>query len=104
MSVNKASKMLGVSCGGLSDTLNSPKWAERYARAREQRAATLAERAVDTIEDSTLDPADKRVRLDGYKWFAARLDPKRWSEKQQVEHTGADGGPLVVTWRSKDSS
>lgn len=100
MSVNRAAAALGVSVGHLCDTLNSAEYAERYARARELRAALLAERAMDVAADSSRDPQDRRVEVDTIKWFAARVDPKRWSESTRHEHTGAGGAPLSISWQT----
>jgi hypothetical protein len=31
------------------------------------------------------------------QWRAAKLAPKKYGEKIQAEHTGADGGPMQFT-------
>lgn len=95
-SLRTAAQKIGAAKSTLDDVLMKPQHAGRYARAREQRAATLAERALEVVENVELDPADKRVRLDAYKWFSARLDPQRWSEKQQHEISAPGGGPLQI--------
>jgi hypothetical protein len=43
-----------------------------------------------------------RLRVDTLKWAAARRAPKAWGDKQQVEVTGRDGGP--VAWRLENLS
>lgn len=77
---------------------------EQYARARELQA--------DALFDETLDIADQydtakdiltpdlinraKLRIDTRKWIAGKLRPKKYGEKIQQEHTGADGSPLQV--------
>lgn len=68
---------------------------EQYALARAAQADTYADEIVD-IADSEGDPAKARVRVDARKWVASKLKPKAYGDKVLAEHTGADGGPLVV--------
>jgi hypothetical protein len=35
-----------------------------------------------------------RLRVDARKWVAAKLRPKKYGDKQQLQHSGADGKPL----------
>lgn len=68
---------------------------EQYARARERQAHVMAEMAV---EDATTaaDAQLGRLAYDARKWFAGKLLPKVYGERQQHEHSGADGGALVI--------
>ncbi|NDD83405.1 hypothetical protein EBZ38_03870 [bacterium] len=75
--------------------------AERYARAREEQAVYMADTAgvigtqlVAKNPSYSVDPQAYRAYLDGVKWRASKLAPKTFGEKQQVEHTGKDGGPI----------
>jgi len=36
-----------------------------------------------------------KLKLDTYKWFAAKENPKKYGDKIQQEHTGKDGGELA---------
>jgi len=54
------------------------------------RANHLAEKAITTAERLDLDPQDKRVRVDTYKWAAGRLDPKRWGDRMQIPDDQAE--------------
>ena len=36
-------------------------------------------------EAGDIEPNAARVAIDGYKWTAARMAPKQWSEKRQLE-------------------
>lgn len=82
---------------------------EQYERAREAQADTLADELLDIADDGTndwmerYDDEDKkrgwvengealarsRLRVDTRKWVAAKLKPKKYGDKQQVEHSGA---------------
>lgn len=67
-------------------------FATKYARARVFQADLLEEDMAD-IEDRTLsgelDPAAARVVLGSKQWRAAKLAPKVYGDKQQIEHSGA---------------
>lgn len=69
-----------------------PTFAAKYAHAREAQA--------DYMDDKILTVADKitpetaaadRVRIDAYKWRASKLAPKRYGDKQILDHTSSDG-------------
>ncbi|NUB28535.1 hypothetical protein GAY30_27300 [Azospirillum brasilense] len=66
--------------------------ANQYARAREQQAHALADGIVDIAMDETAkaDPNLLRVRLDAAKWAAARILPKVYGDRIDVNqhHTG----------------
>lgn len=72
-----------------------PAFREAYARARLQQAQAVAENGflrAWNAKDAQLD----RLAFDAAKWMAAKLDPRNYSERVQNEHSGAEGGPLVV--------
>lgn len=69
-----------------------PAFAAQYARAREDQAHTLADEIV-AISDDEMDPQRARVRIDARKWYAGKLHGK-YSDRQQVEHSGPGGGPI----------
>ena len=75
---------------------DQPGFSDRYARAREEQADTLADDIVRIADDPKLDPNDKRVRVDARKWVAAKLKPKKYGEKLEL------GGDLGVTYRTSD--
>lgn len=60
-----------------------------YARAREEQADTLAEQALDVADNSTGDWARDRLRVDTRKWFASKMRPRVYGERQTVEHEGS---------------
>ena len=62
----------------------------QYTRAREVQAELLADEMVD-IADSATDSQSAnaaRVRVDTRKWIAAKLLPKKYGDKIEMEHSG----------------
>jgi hypothetical protein len=55
-----------------------------WQRAREQSADAFADKVVDVV-DGNGDPADKRVKMDAYRWIAAKRNPKQYSDKAQLD-------------------
>jgi hypothetical protein len=72
-----------------------PEFANNYARAREDQAEFIAEELIEITDNSELDPADKRIRVDARKWLASKYRPKVYGDKITQELTGAEGAPLV---------
>lgn len=73
-----------------------------YALAREAQAARLVEECVEISdqaqhEDNAAKVQAARLRVDTRKWVAARLAPREWGEKQQIEHSGAVGSYFLET-------
>lgn len=61
---------------------------EQYEEARAARALQFAERLlniVDQVETGMLTPQQASMMTKTLMWLAARLDPKKWSEKIQVD-------------------
>jgi hypothetical protein len=81
---------------------------KRHAEARQAQADYYVDqitriadepikRVVDQFGISRLDGAhvqQQRMRIDTRKWYAGKVAPRRWGEKQLHEHTGADGGAI----------
>ena len=57
-----------------------------YARAREERADLIADEIV-TIADTDPDPNRARIRIDARKWWAAKVNPKKYGDKIITENT-----------------
>ena len=38
----------------------------------------------------------RRLLIDTLKWSIGKLNPKKYSDKLQLEHTGAEGGPVQI--------
>jgi hypothetical protein len=62
-------------------------FADMYARAREKRAEMIADEVI-TIADTDPDPVRARVRIDARKWWAAKVNPKAYGDKAEVNVTG----------------
>lgn len=66
----------------------------QYARARDLGLDCMADEILDIADDDTEHPARTKIRFDARRWYLSKLAPKRYGEKQQLEHTGKDGGPI----------
>ncbi len=62
----------------------------RYGIARETQADAFADEIVDIADSASgrEDAAVAKLRIDARKWVAAKLKPKRYGERQHIEHTG----------------
>lgn len=83
---------------------------DRYARARDDQADTLADEIVEISDDGSNDTyvteqglqvnqdviARSRLRVDARKWVAAKLKPKKYGELIKQEHSGPDGKEIKV--------
>ena len=86
----------------LNVVINDKELFERYARARKAQAEWLFD-TIGMIEDGTLagkiDPQAAKVVIDARKWRLAKLHPKEYGEKKQVDMISSDGSmsPLDIT-------
>lgn len=74
-----------------------PELAKSYAAAVEGRGDYYGEQVLNTaagVVTGAIKPDVGRVAMDGFKWAAGRMAPKRWGDKVQAEVTGKDGAPL----------
>lgn len=83
---------------GMPSRMTVLRWLERdhegfvakYARAREAQADTMDDFILDVANACTPETAQAdRVKIGAYQWRAMKLAPKKYGDKQQVEHTGA---------------
>ncbi len=75
--------------------------ANQYARARLLQADALDDDTASTIKDirdGTLDANAGRVIIWANQWRAARMRPKRYGDKLDVQH----GGSLTIGIRAND--
>jgi len=63
---------------------------DQYAHAREMQAETYADEMVN-IADTAKDANLARLQIDARKWKASKLAPKKYGDKQQIEHSGEVG-------------
>src|SRR5262245_47054190 len=60
------------------------KFSENYKAAREYQADLLADEVMDRVRDCDSEQAaGARVHLDGVKWFASVVAPRKYTPKQQ---------------------
>lgn len=68
-----------------------PEFLDQYTRAKEEGAEAYADK-IAAVADGALsgeyDPQAARVAMDGYKWTASKLKPKKYGERQHIEHSG----------------
>lgn len=102
-----------------------PDFAAQYARAREAQAEHYLDEIIAISDDSALDTemgedgvertnhevvARARLRVDTRKWAMSKLAPKKYGDKVQNEHTGANGEPIqhavniAVTFHEPDKA
>ena len=56
-------------------------FADNYASAREAQAHLFAEEVITISDDAGLQSDDKRVRIDARKWYAGKMQPKKYGDK-----------------------
>ena len=72
-----------------------PDFLIAYARARERQASAIAEKAYNFGTGATIEnAAAARVQMDAAKWFASRLDPRKWADRTVI--AGDKDAPLVI--------
>ena len=52
---------------------------------------------VDSVEEESACIAKARLQMDARKWTLGKMNPKKYSDKQSIEHTGPNGGDINVT-------
>lgn len=97
-------------------------FSDQYTRAREVQAEALVDQIIEISDDGTNDYMEKRdadggldgwrengeaiarsrLRVDARKWVAAKMAPKKYSDKIVQEMVGKDGGPIEVAHTARD--
>lgn len=68
----------------------NPDFATRYARARQVQGDLMDEKILEEAEKTTPENAHaQRVKIEAYKWRAAKLAPKRYGDR--IDVTGDRG-------------
>ena len=80
----------------------SPEFSEQYAHAREQQADFYADEIIEIADNcppETGEVAKAKLKIDARKWKAARLAPKKYSEKTELDLKSTDGSmtPIKIT-------
>ena len=67
-------------------------FAQRYARAHDDRADSLADEIVDIADEAIGGTNDDiqaaRLRIDARKWVSSKLKPQKWGDKVEIEQKG----------------
>lgn len=61
-------------------------------------------RIEQAVEAEAIRPDAARVIIDARKWRLARMSPRKYGDRQEIEHTGADGGPLMLLWTAPEGT
>ena len=78
-------------------------FSEQYSRARDCQADFYADEIID-IADELGEGVDSnainiaRLRIDSRKWKVARMSPRKYGDKQQIDHTSSDDSfrPTII--------
>jgi hypothetical protein len=80
----------------LSDA-DKQDFAQQYARARELQAESLFEELLEVARGKEgSDVHRDRLTVDTMKWVVSKIVPKKYGDKNQVEVSGPDQGPIEV--------
>jgi hypothetical protein len=80
-----------------------PDLADRYARARQRQADTLAS-MVMTEAFNANDAQIGRLRIDALKWTASKLAPKKYGDKIEVETQSQQNFKISFTVPERDNA
>ena len=72
---------------------DKPDFLTQYARARSEQAEAIYEDIGDIEADlraGVIDPNTARVLIDSHKWRAGKMRPKKYGERQIIEHAAGD--------------
>src|SRR5277367_4681429 len=69
---------------------DTPQKGTKTVRRGEGDNSTVETTEADMIEH-------RRLQIDARKWLIGKMAPKKYGDKQQIEHAGPDGGPAL--WR-----
>lgn len=67
-----------------------------YARAREAQAEVMDDAILAAAAEADTDPQAARVKVEAYKWRAAKLAPKKYGDATTIKHADADGGKMKL--------
>ncbi|KQC33974.1 hypothetical protein AAU57_12020 [Nonlabens sp. YIK11] len=102
-SISKACKEVGIATSSYMLWLSrSEQYARDHARAMESRADVIFEEIIEIADSTENDIITNeegreitnhnviqrdRLRVDARKWVAAKMNPKKYSDKYSVDHT-----------------
>ena len=68
---------------------DTPQKGTKTVRRGEGDNSTVETTEADMIEH-------RRLQIDARKWLIGKMAPKKYGDKQQIEHAGPDGGPVTL--------
>jgi hypothetical protein len=71
---------------------NNAQFSSDYADAKRRQIELMADDIIDISRDETLDPNDKRIRIDSLKWLLSKLIPKTYGDKLDLTSDGQQLG------------
>ncbi|OAM31552.1 hypothetical protein A7P95_00580 [Eikenella longinqua] len=79
-----------------------PEFSEQYAHARGQQADFYADEIIEIADNCPPiheEIAKAKIKIDTRKWKAARLAPKKYSERAELDLKSTDGSmtPIKIT-------
>lgn len=80
-SLRAASADIGLAVSTVLEAIDRLGMSEQYAHARAERADVLVEEMLEIADSKTGSPKRDRLRLDARKWFASKLNPRRYGDK-----------------------
>lgn len=90
-----AKKTMPVSSAVYLEMARNDEFRSIIARAREAQQDAEADRIVDMADDATAEDWQVvKLRIWARQWRASKLAPKKYGDRQHLEHTGRDGGPI----------
>ena len=113
--ISDALKAVGISSRTLQNVIDErADIRELYARARDCRVQIKADKIIKAVSgpppigpDGRVDSgavAHLKLQVDTLKWELAKIAPKIYGDRSQVELTGADGGAVQVQQVTIDAS
>ena len=76
------------------DMLDDNDRSKRYARATQMRAELIEQETIDIADSKSKDVNRDRLRVDTRKWLLAKLHPKKYGDKQDIDIT-TGGNPIT---------
>ena len=82
---------------------NMPNLSDKYARARQRQADTLASMVMPEAFNAH-DAQIGRLRIDALKWTASKLAPKKYGDKVEIEQTGQQNFKISFNVPDRDNA
>jgi transposase-like protein len=76
-----------------------PAFNQQYTQARASQADVHFDEMLEdenAVRSGKLEPMAARAIIDSKKWRLARMSPKKYGDRQEIAHTGANGGPVEI--------